>query len=30
VKGEAAYLDGLELQRQIVEGTNRSRHDPVY
>jgi predicted ester cyclase len=30
LKGEAAYLDGRELQRQIVEGTNRSRHTPVY
>jgi predicted ester cyclase len=30
VKGEAAYLDGRELQRQIVEGTSGSRHDPVY
>ena len=30
VKGEAAYLDGLELQRQILEGTNLDRHDPVF
>jgi predicted ester cyclase len=30
VKGEAAYLDGLELQRQIREGTNLDRHDPVF
>jgi predicted ester cyclase len=30
VKGEAAYLDGLELKRQIVEGTNQDRHAPVY
>jgi hypothetical protein len=30
LKGEAAYLDGRELQRQIVEGTTQSRHTPVY
>jgi len=30
LKGEAAYLDGRELQRQIVEGTNQSRHTPLY
>jgi predicted ester cyclase len=30
LKGEAAYLDGRELQRQIVEGTNQTRHTPVY
>ena len=30
VKGEAAYLDGLELQRQIREGTTKNRFDPVY
>lgn len=30
LKGEAAYLDGRELQRQIVEGANQSRHTPVY
>ena len=30
LKGEAAYLDGRQLQRQIVEGTNRTRHEPVY
>jgi predicted ester cyclase len=30
VKGEAAYLDGLELKRQIVEGTDQDRHAPVY
>jgi len=30
LKGEAAYLDGRELQRQIVEGTNQDRHTPVY
>ena len=30
LKGEAAYLDGRELQRQIVEGTNQSRHTLVY
>ena len=30
IKGEAAYLDGLELQRQIREGTTRDRHQPVY
>jgi len=30
LKGEAAYLDGRDLQRQIVEGTYRSRHTQVY
>jgi len=30
VKGEAAYLDGLELRRQIREGTDRNRHEPVF
>ncbi len=30
VKGEAAYLDGLELKRQISEGTNQDRHVPVF
>lgn len=30
VKGEAAYLDGLELQRQIREGTTTGRTMPVF
>jgi predicted ester cyclase len=30
VKGEAAYLDGLELQRQIREGTSRDRREAVF
>ena len=30
LKGEAAYLDGRELQRQIVEGTTRDKSAPVW
>jgi predicted ester cyclase len=30
VKGEAAYLDGLELRRQIREGSTLDRRTPVY
>lgn len=30
IKGEAAYLDGLELQRQIREGSQIDRNTPVY
>jgi predicted ester cyclase len=30
LKGEAAYLDGLELQRQIREGGPQDRHAPVF
>ena len=30
LKGEAAYLDGLELQRQIREGSTQDRRTPVY
>jgi predicted ester cyclase len=30
IKGEAAYLDGIELQRQIREGSGVDRHVPVY
>jgi predicted ester cyclase len=29
IKGEAAYLDGDELRRQIVHGTTRRRTDPI-
>lgn len=29
IKGEAAYLDGDELRRQIVHGTDRRHTDPV-
>jgi predicted ester cyclase len=29
IKGEAAYLDGDELRRQIVHGTTRRNTDPV-
>lgn len=29
IKGEAAYLDGHELRRQIVHGTTRRPTDPV-
>jgi predicted ester cyclase len=30
IKGEAAYLDGRELERLVREGTTLSRHEPVY
>jgi hypothetical protein len=30
VKGEAAYLDGGELLKQIREGTTRQRNEPVF
>jgi predicted ester cyclase len=30
LKGETAYTDGLELQRQIREGTTQDRHAPVW
>lgn len=30
VKGEAAYLDGGELLKQIREGTSRQRNEPVF
>lgn len=30
IKGESAYLDGLELQRQIREGANFDRTLPIY
>jgi hypothetical protein len=30
IKGEAAYLDGRELERQVREGTTLNRHTPVY
>jgi hypothetical protein len=29
-KGEAADLDGRELQRQIRQGMNQGRYAPVY
>lgn len=30
IKGEAAFLDGAELRRQLVHGTDFDRHDPVF
>jgi predicted ester cyclase len=30
IKGEAAYLDGVELRRQLEQGTDRDPHDPVF
>ena len=30
IKGEAAYLDGHELRQQLVHGTTRTPHDPIW